>query len=210
MRSCLICDDHALIRDALATAIAARWPGVAIAQADDFPQGWASAASAQPEVCVVDLAMPGADPREGIAGLRRAAPDARILVVTGLSDDRLMLDLVADGVAGFAQKTSGSHVILAALELILAGGRYLPPRIAELATGAAPSEGARKSPAALLTPRQTDVLALLAQGLSNKQIARELGVAPATVKTHVAQAIAVVGAANRTDAAMRAKGLGLI
>lgn len=54
------------------------------------------------------------------------------------------------------------------------------------------------------------MLALLAQGLSNKEIARELGVAPATVKTHVAQAIAVVGAANRTDAAMRAKGLGLI
>jgi DNA-binding NarL/FixJ family response regulator len=212
MQSCLICDDHDLVREALAGAVASRWPAIRITQAANFPDAWALAA-AIPDLCMVDLAMPGADERAGIAGLRAAAPAVPILVITGSHDDRLLLDLLSDGVAGFVPKTSGTGIIMAAIDLVLAGGRYMPPRVAELAAHASPEPEAAPDarPARpMVTPRQADVLRLVALGHSNKEIARDLILSPATVKTHVAQAIAAIGATNRTDAAIRARALGLI
>lgn len=212
MRNCLICDDHQLVREALAGAVARRWPEATILQAESFPEAWEKAAGGT-DLCLADLAMPGADAREGIAGLRRAAPAMPVLVITGSHDDRMLLDLIGDGVAGFVPKTSGTEIILAAIELVLAGGRYMPPRVAELAAqtqaGIDPPAGTR-APKPAVTIRQADVLRLVAEGYSNKEIARALELSPATVKTHVAQAIAAIGAANRTDAAMRATALGLI
>lgn len=212
MRLCLICDDHALVRDAVAALVRRRWPGVEILLAADFPTGWSLSARG-PELCVVDLAMPGAAARDGVAGIMAAAPSTRLLVLTGQDDDRLMLDLLRMGVAGFASKTLAPEVLSAAIELVAAGGRYLPPRLADLNLGAAPPP-ARADPAQpappQLTERQLGVLRLLAAGRSNKEIARELNLSPATVKTHVAQILAVTGAANRTDAAMKALAAGLV
>ncbi len=205
MQSCLIADDHALVRDALATMVMARWPAVVVTQAATFPEAWTLAADG-PELCLIDLAMPGADPRTGIEGIRRAAPETKVLVVTGTHDDSILLDLIDGGVAGFAEKTANGRVIVAAIELVLAGGRYFPPRLAE---AAAAGRGA-PNPTAVLSVRQSEVLALVAEGLGNKEIARRLGVAPGTIKTHVAQAIAAVGGVNRTDAAIRARRQGLI
>jgi len=95
---------------------------------------------------------------------------------------------------------------------VLAGGRYLPPRIAEIAVarsaGAGP--GAQIAAGPRLTARQGDVLKLTALGQSNKEIARELDLSPATVKAHIAAAIAALGAVNRTEAVVRARELGLI
>ncbi len=88
------------------------------------------------------------------------------------------------------------------------GGRYLPPRLAELA--ARRGDGATLVPVTRLTGRQGDVLSLIAMGKSNKEIARDLNLSPATVKAHTAAVILVLGAANRTDAVYRARGLGLI
>lgn len=212
MRSCLICDDHELVREALAGAIAGRWPGAQITQAADFDQAWALARSG-PDLCLVDLMMPGAGPVEGVAGVLDIAPETRLLVVTGSHDDGVLLELLGRGVHGFVQKTSSSEVILAAIELVLAGGLYLPPRVAELAGARSASPAAPPPPqpgSRLVTDRQKQVLTLIARGLSNKEIARDLGVSPATVKTHVTNAIGSVGAANRTEAAMRARALGLI
>lgn len=212
MRSCLICDDHELVREALAAAIARRWPGAAVSQAADFPEAWAMA-RAGPDLCLVDLVMPGAEPVEGVAGVLGVAPQSRLLVVTGSHDDGLLLELLGRGVHGFVPKTSPGEVILAAIELVLAGGIYLPPRVAELAgarSSAPPASPAPEPGSRVVTDRQQQVLKLIARGLSNKEIARSLGVSPATVKTHVTNAIGSVGAANRTEAAMRARALGLI
>jgi len=207
MQSCLIADDHALVREALAATVAARWPDAAIVHAGDFPTAWAAAARG-PELCLADLDMPGASPIEGVAGLRAAAPDMKILVVTGSFDDAMMLDLLAHGVAGFAPKSLTAEVIGAAIALVLAGGRYLPARLAELHLPPAPLVAAPRP--RLLTGRQLEVARLMARGQTNKDIARSLGIAPATIKTHVAQVIALTGAANRTEAAMRAGELGLL
>lgn len=210
MRSCLICDDHALMRDALAAAVGGRWPRAEILQAGSFLEAWALAESA-PDLCLVDLMMPGAGPVEGVLALLSATPGSRVIVVTGSHDDALLIELLNNGVHGFLQKTASGDVILAAIELVLAGGRYLPPRVAELAVARSQSVAAA-APAqpGSATDRQRAVLTLVARGLSNKEIARELGISPATVKTHVAAAIASVGAANRTEAAIRARESGVI
>lgn len=209
VQSCLICDDHALFRDALATSVASRWPAARIVQADSFDAAWASAAAAAPELCLVDLMMPGAGPVEGVSRVLRAAPDARILVITGAHDDSLLLALLDKGVHGFVQKTSTGDVILAAIELVLAGGRYLPPRVAELAL-ARKQPGTRCLTSPAVSDRQREILRLVAEGHSNKEIARALHISPATVKTHVANVIAAIGAANRTEAATRARTMGVI
>ena len=120
------------------------------------------------------------------------------------------------GVAGFAPKTSSGGLIEAALRLIHAGGRYLPPRLAEIAasridTGLAlPQRDAAVSLSHRLTERQIAVLRLVAEGCSNKEIARTLDLAPSTVKTHLAHIQGLLGAKNRTDASTRARDLHLL
>lgn len=221
MKSCLICDDHVLVREALVGAVRQNWPDARITEVGDFQSGWAAAPGH--ELCITDLIMPGAGPREGVAGLRRAAPDMPILVVTGAEDDAMLIDMLELGVGGFASKTASAVVIEAALNLIVAGGRYLPPRIAEIAASrmngpAAPPSppGAEQEPATptsgldRLTERQMDVIRLVAQGLTNKQIARALNLAPSTIKTHLAHLQAFLGAANRTQASIKAQSLNLL
>jgi two-component system nitrate/nitrite response regulator NarL len=156
--------------------------------------------------------MPGATPVEGVGRLRAAAPNSPVLVVTGNEEDAVLLALFRLGIAGFAPKTSKSAIIEAAIRLVLAGGRYLPPRIVDLAARNG-AMGAGSAPAAAtvrLTQRQTDVLKLIATGESNKQIARELDLSPATIKAHIAAAIAALGAANRTEAVVKAREMSLI
>jgi DNA-binding NarL/FixJ family response regulator len=212
MKSCLVADDHAMMREALAGAVALGWPQAQVVQAADFPSAWA-AASAAPDLIISDLVMPGASPIDGIRTLRERAPDTPILVVTGNEDDATLLALFDLGIAGFAPKTSRSSVIEAAIGLVLAGGRYLPPRVIEIASRrGAPLAPALPAGAAAvrLTERQVQVLKLIAQGQSNKEIARELDLSPATVKAHTAAALAALDAANRTEAVMKARERGLI
>ncbi len=208
MKSCLICDDHVLVREALAGTVRLAWPDAVITEVGDFHSAWAAAAKG-PDVAIVDLMMPGADPVTGVRRLVAAAPHAAILIVTGTDDDRLMLELLDLGIAGFAAKTSSGGVIEAALRLIAAGGRYLPARLAEIAAARAvtglPAVPFPLEPGHLLTERQLDVLRLVARGLSNKEVAQLLDLSPATVKTHLAHVQIVLGAKNRTDAAIRAR-----
>ncbi len=211
MKVCLICDDHALVREALTGTVRLGWPGATITTANDFPAAWAAAPGH--DCCIADLMMPGADPLTGIAGLRRAAPDMAILVVTGTQDDALLLDLLDLGIAGFAPKTASGAIIEAALKLIDVGGRYLPPRLLDIAASrfahpvTAPT---RPAPASLLSERQLMVLRLAADGRSNKEIAISLGLSSATIKSHLATIQAVLGARNRTDAAGRARAMDLL
>src|SRR5471030_502623 len=100
MKTCLICDDHAMMREALAGAVALGWPDVEVTQAADFPTAW-TAAQAQPDLIISDLVMPGATPVEGVGRLRAAAPNSPVLVVTGNEEDAVLLALFRLGIAGF-------------------------------------------------------------------------------------------------------------
>jgi two-component system, NarL family, nitrate/nitrite response regulator NarL len=208
MKLCLICDDHVMMREAISGAVQFGWPDAEITQAGDYNTAWAAMATLAPDLCISDLVMPGAGPVEGIRRLREAAPDTPLLVVTGNEDDATLLALFDLGIAGFAPKTSKSAVIEAAIRLVLAGGRYLPPRLVELAAGR--SGLVAGAPNVRLTDRQSDVLFRIATGKSNKEIARDLNLSPATVKAHIAAIILALGATNRTDATYKARALGLL
>lgn len=198
-----------MMREALAGAVALGWPGAAVTQASDFQAAW-TAAERAPDLILTDLTMPGATPQDGVARLRRTAPDAPILVITGNEAPGLLLELFDLGIAGFCPKTSSSAVIEAAIRLVLAGGRYLPPEILSLVGGRGPAAATAPRPEIRLTERQGGILRLMSEGASNKEIARRLDLSPATVKTHAAAAFAALNAVNRTEAVMRARALGLI
>lgn len=185
----LICDDHPLMREALAMAMRERWPEIDLAEAGDYPSAWAIA-EAQPDFCLVDLSMPGADPIEGLSGLRTRAPDAVIIVITGITDDAVLERVHACGVAGVYSKNAEAELLMEAIR--------------------ARVPGLQAWEIARLPPRQREVLGLLAEGRTNKEIARRLGISPATVKIHVARLTAWLGAVNRTDAVARAQKAGLI
>lgn len=180
----LICDDHPLMREALAAAMRDRWPDLTLAEAGDYPSAWALAGEG-PDFCLVDLSMPGASPAEGVAGLRARAPEAVLLVVTGLTDAALLETVRAAGAAAILSKNADAELLIEAI------GAHVP--------------GLEAFEAGRLPPRQAEVLALLAQGLTNKEIARRLEISPATVKIHVARLTNWLGAANRTDAVARAQ-----
>jgi two-component system nitrate/nitrite response regulator NarL len=180
----LICDDHPLMREALEAAMRERWPDVSLTPCGDFPTTW-DAAAAQPDFCLIDLSMPGAEPAAGLAGVRARAPDAVILVVTGLEDERLLAEVRALGVAGIHSKNAEPRLLMDAIRDGVPGLQALELR--------------------RLPRRQAQVLELLCEGLTNKEIARSLGISPATVKIHVARLTSWLGAVNRTDAVVRAK-----
>ncbi len=205
MNSVLICDDHALVREAIAGTVIGNWPGVEIAEAGSFPDAWAAAARGF-ELCICDLLMPGAEAQSGIVQLKQVAPDMPILIITGQRDDALMLQLLQHGVNGFVEKDKGSKVIIAAIHLILAGERHVPPRVLEL--NATPAQATAST--IRLTDQQRRVIALVAEGKSNKAIASEMGVAPSTIKSHLEQAMRATSATSRFEAVNRARTAGVI
>jgi two-component system, NarL family, nitrate/nitrite response regulator NarL len=213
MQSCLVCDDHAMMRGALAGAISMTWPEATVSTAADFSAGWAAAAESH-DLILCDLSMPGATPLDGISGMREAAPDTPLVVVTANEDDSLLLSLFDLGIAGFIPKSASAEIIEMALRLVLAGGLYLPPRIIALANarlnGPRTLDGQKNLGMAHLTDRQLEVLTQLAAGESNKEIARRLGLSPATVKTHVASILSALNATNRTEAVYFAREAGAI
>ena len=199
-----------MMRDALAGAVRLAHPGVEIHEAEDFPSAWVAAA-ARPDLILCDLVMPGATPELGIERLQKAAPETPVLIVTGNEDDALLLRLLRLGIAGVLPKASRSAVIEAAIGLILAGERYLPPHLARMAEPSGrPESNVPHDPRLRLSPRQTEILRAMAQGHSNKEIARRFDLSPATVKAHAAAAFLSLGVSNRTEAAFRAREEGLI
>lgn len=205
----LVCDDHPMLRAAVTQTLAAEFPGHAIVEADSFPAAWALCKEHAPVAIVSDLMMPGVEPLAGIAGLMAAAPDAPILAFTGSADNALMVELLQRGVHGFLVKSSSGELIAATVRLLLSGGRYIPPEIMAL-VGEREAERSPPKGLAEITQRQRDVLALVAEGKSNKEIARLLDVAPSTVKSHLETAMRLLDAATRTQAALRARELGLV
>lgn len=203
MKSILVADDHALMRTALAGMISLSWPDARVDTVADFTH--AAAAAGARDLILCDLAMPDLAPLDGIRLVMAAAPATPIIIVTGQEDDAVLLALFAMGIAGFIPKTSDGMVFEAAVRLVVAGGRYLPPRLLALIAG----RGAPPVAAPTLTNRQRDVLRLIVQGSSNKEIARTLALSPSTIKAHVAAVLEAMGVSNRTEAAYRARASGL-
>jgi DNA-binding NarL/FixJ family response regulator len=202
-----IADDHPLMRAALVQALRDVEPGVHFVEAVDYPGTLALlAAAADIDLLLMDVHMPGADGVEAVRGARAAAPHVPLAVVSADDDPELVRTLLPLGVAGFIPKTESSAVIASAVRLILAGGVYVPPRLLADRAVAIPSPTPNGAPALpALTERQMEVVRLLARGLSNKAIARELGVTEGTVKVHLLAVFRALDVRNRTAAVLQAQ-----
>jgi DNA-binding NarL/FixJ family response regulator len=198
-----IADDHPLMRGALASAIAGVAPDAQFIEAECLESTLAMIGEAPaPDLLLMDLHMPGCEGLSGVRAVRTRAPHVPLAVVSADDDPAAVRAMLALGVSGFIPKTEPPAVIASAVRLILAGGVYVPPR---LMTGGAPPANVNGAPASGLTGRQTDVVRLLARGLSNKAIARELGVSEGTVKVHLLAVFRALDVRNRTAAVLAAQ-----
>lgn len=198
-----IADDHPLMRAALASALADVATDVQFLEAANHAATLALIdASPGPDLLLMDLHMPGNDGIAGVREVRERAPHVPLAVVSADDDPAAIRAMLAIGVSGFIPKTDSPAVIASAVRLILAGGVYVPPRLVAHA-GTAPAANGFSVPG--LTARQVDVVRLLAHGLSNKAIARELGVSEGTVKVHLLAVFRVLDVRNRTAAVLAAQ-----
>lgn len=204
----LIADDHALFRDGLKLTLEQLDENAQIIQADGYTQALQILKDkAHPELIIVDLEMPDKDWNEGLDDLMQEAPKAHVVVMSASEDAKIIRQVMEKGIRGYITKRSDPKIITAALKLILEGGTYLPPILLEnIANTKSTSENKNGN----LTARQSEVLQYISQGLSNKQIAYEMGVSEATVKLHINAMLKALNATNRTQALVNAQKMGLI
>ncbi|KZC17460.1 MULTISPECIES: response regulator transcription factor [unclassified Rhodanobacter] len=212
MTTLLIADDHPLFRAALRLAAGENLPGCRVQEAADL-SGVLDALAAEPDTDLVllDLHMPGSRGLSGLAALRGQHPGVAVLVVSAHDDPRIVRRVLDHGAAGFIPKSASPAEIGGAIRSVLDCGSWLPPGLAD-AVAALPADPADTDLAhrlARLTEQQSRVLALLAEGLLNKQIADRLGIQERTVKAHVTAIFEKLKVRNRTQAGMALRSLDL-
>jgi DNA-binding NarL/FixJ family response regulator len=201
----VLADDHAVVRQGLRTFLDLQDDIEVVAEAADGEEAVDAALRLDPDVVLLDLIMPRVDGLEALRRLRDGR--ARVVVLTSFGDDDKLFAALRAGAAGYLLKDVQPTDLVRAIRSAHAGESPLSPAVAtrvveEVAHGGAAAHGD-------LTPRELDVLALIARGRSNKVIARELGVAEKTVKTHVSHILAKLGVSDRTQAALYAVKQGL-
>jgi HD-GYP domain-containing protein (c-di-GMP phosphodiesterase class II)/DNA-binding NarL/FixJ family response regulator len=189
----VLVDDHVALRRGMELLL--RRAGLDIVgTADDADTGEALILHRKPDVAVVDLALPGRSGAELTRSLLRTNPDLRIILYTGAADERQLLDALDAGAAGFALKGGDPEELDEAIRTVAAGGDYLDPRLTPLLAGR--GSGRRKT----LSPREREIMALLARGLSGEDAAKHLSLSPETVRSHVRNAMQKLGATTRAHA----------
>jgi DNA-binding NarL/FixJ family response regulator len=199
----LLVDDHPVVRQGLRTFLDLQPDITVVGEAPDGASGVTAAEELHPDVILLDLRMPGSDGLDALRGLRDHANPARVLVITSFTEPAAVLPAVRAGAAGYVYKDVDPPALAAAIRSVHAGHVLLHPDVARLL--------ARDShPATDLTAREREVLAELARGRSNREIARTLSLSEKTVKTHVSAILGKLGVHDRTQAALRAVRSGLV
>lgn len=204
----LIADDQELVREGLAVLLDAQ-PGIAVAgQAVDGLDAVESTLRLRPHVVLMDVRMPGCDGIEATRRITAAAPDTKIIVLTTFDLDEYVYAALRAGASGFLLKETSARTLGEAVRVVAAGDALLAPSVTRrlLAEFARPAAGVAVRPGrpAGLTARETEVLVLVATGLSNAEIARELVISEQTVKTHISRILDKLALRDRTQAAIYA------
>jgi DNA-binding NarL/FixJ family response regulator len=201
----LIADDHPLYRDALRAIVPQAFPGARVNEAGSQSEVCALVTSDGAfDLIVLDLNLPGAAGLSCLREVRASAPLTPIIVVSATDDPRTMSEVLLAGAAGYVPKAASRQVLIDALRAIMGGGTYLPAAAVVALRRAQAGEDSTRDRREL-TSRQKRVLNLLAAGLSNKGIARELEISEITVKAHVSLILKKLGVANRVQAAIEAR-----
>ncbi len=212
----VIADDQRIVREGLATIVASLPDMEVVGLAANGEEAVLLTATEHPDVVLMDLRMPLMDGAEATAAIRKSHPGTRVVVLTTYADDQSIVAALSAGATGYLTKEATREDIRRALEAAAAGQGVLDPAVQTALVDAArsgPTGTAATSGAALpdgLTEREAEVLTLIAQGRSNTEIAAQLYVAEATVKTHVNRIFAKTGSRDRAQAAIYAHRHGLV
>jgi len=211
----LIVEDHPVLRGVIRLACEHSRDLAIVGEVEDGEQALEMARELSPDVIVLDLSLPGELQGLDVARrLRAEGSTAKILILTGRTDDRSVFDSIRAGADGFLEKTAGVRFIAEALTRVAAGERVFSPdqersalqELGRMARRARASSGAE----AIITPRELEILEFVSLGLTVKQVATRLGLSPRTVEAHIAKLYRKLGVRNRVQAISRAVSLGLI
>jgi DNA-binding NarL/FixJ family response regulator len=216
MTSVLIADDQALVRVGLRKILESEPETSVVGEAGDGEDAVAEARRLQPEVVLMDIRMPVLDGIEATRRIVAAQPGTRVLILTTFGLDTYVYDALRAGASGFMLKDAPPEEIAAAVRIVASGEALLAPAV----TRAVVEEFARQPPSAPappppraleeLTPREQEVLDLLARGLSNSEICQQLVISEATAKTHVARILQKLDLRDRVQAVIYAYETGLV
>jgi DNA-binding NarL/FixJ family response regulator len=197
----LVVDDHPMLRAGLAQLLEQADDITLIGLAADGAEGVALALGAHPDVVLMDLEMPGLDGIEATRRIRASCEHTQVVILTSFSDRARILDALDAGAAGYLLKDAEPDQLLRGIRAAAAGEAPLAPRAASELL----AERHETRPASGLTPREREVLAMVAEGLPNKLIARRLEISEKTVKAHLTRIFERLGVSDRTQAALWAK-----
>ena len=197
----VVVDDHAIVRRGLQDLLAGAPDLDVVATAADAGEALAAVDAHGPDVVVMDLGMPGVNGVEATRAIHARRPGTSVIVLSHSADARSILDAIDAGAAGYLLKDVEPVELLQAVRAAAAGDAPLSPEVARTLF----ELGAQRARAGRLTPRGRQVLALLGQGLTNRLIARRLGITEKTVKGHLAVAFDCIGVEDRIEAAQWAR-----
>lgn len=217
----LIADDHELFLKGLEMILHDHDPKTELVTAKNYNEIFSIIEKNKNfDLVLTDLAMPGAKWLEAIQRIHTTLPDTPIIILSAVFDKEIVQKTIEIGAAGYIPKTSSNAVIIGAVTLVLSGGVYIPPELLQdtnqnefnllkQVENMPPAQDVSEK-VKILSPRQIDVIRLISQGKSNKQIAYELGLTEGTVKLHVTAILKLLNVYNRTGAVVEATKLGLI
>jgi DNA-binding NarL/FixJ family response regulator len=206
----LVADDHPVVRDGLVAMLSTQPDFIVVGEAATGREAVERAEALTPDVVLLDLEMPEIDGVEALRQIRAVHPETPVLVFTAFDTDERILGAVQAGAQGYLLKGAPRDELFNAIRIVSAGGSLLQPVVASKLLQRISGEAAHPVPAEALTERERDVLALLAQGQTNKEIAAALVISERTVKFHVGSILNKLGAGNRTEAVNIAIRQGLI
>lgn len=205
----LIADDHAIVREGLRALIETEPQMELVAEAADGVEAVQKAGELRPDVILLDLMMPRKNGIAAISEIKQQDPKAHILVLTSFAEDALVFPAIKAGALGYLLKDSAPQELLKAIRSVYRGEASLHPTIARKLVGELHHPPSLPPTPEPLTEREAEVLNLVAQGLSNQEIAEVLNVSERTVRTHVSNILGKLHLANRTQAALFALREGL-
>lgn len=203
----LVVDDHTLFRRGLVALLAADGSLQVAGEAADAAQAVRKAGELQPDVILLDNHLPGATGIQALPGLKEAAPNARVVLLTVSEDEQDLQAALRGGAHGYLLKTVDGDVLAASIHRIMRGESVISPEMTSKLVAAFQQSGAtpaaaERDPLSALSGREQDVLREIARGASNKEIARALDIAETTVKIHVQHILRKLGLSSRVQAAV--------